>query len=194
MPQDLSSFEQAIADFDTSHREDPQTTIWQGEEIARASLYHRRLVHWLEHLDVNAAEPLRLAAHCQHIRRWVIPRTDYPEGLAGYRSWRGALTEFHVQQATTILRKAGYDDPTIDRVQDFLTKKNLKRDAEVQLFEDAICLVFFEMELADFAGKHDHDRLTRILRKVRGKMSQSGWEAARQLAGQLPDELQDLIS
>ena len=97
------------------------------------------------------------------------------------------------QEANAILREVGYDDATISRVQDFLTKKNLKRDAEVQLFEDAICLVFFEMELTDFAGKHDRNRLIRILRKVRAKMSQDGWEVARQLATQLPDELHDLV-
>jgi hypothetical protein len=193
MPQDLSNFERAISEFDAIHREDPETTVWWGAEIPRASLYHERLVHWVEHLDPNAVEPMRLAAHCQHLRRWVIPRTDYPEGLAGYRSWRSALMDFHVREANAILREVGYDDATISRVQDFLTKKNLKRDAEVQLFEDAICLVFFEMELTDFAGKHDRDRLIRILRKVRAKMSQDGWEVARQLATQLPDELHDLI-
>jgi hypothetical protein len=63
----------------------------------------------------------------------------------------------------------------------------------VQLFEDAICLVFFEMELTDFAGKHDRDRLIRILRKVRMKMSQNGWEVAQQLTKQLPNELCDLV-
>jgi hypothetical protein len=75
-----------------------------------------------------------------------------------------------------------------------LTKKNLKRDTEMQLFEDAICLVFFETELAEFAGKHDRDRLIRILRKVWMKMSENGREAARQLAQQLPDKLQDLFN
>ena len=99
----------------------------------------------------------------------------------------------HVQEASSILREIGYDDATIGRVGDFLTKKNLKRDAEVQLFEDAICLVFFEMELTDFAGKHDRDRLIRILRKVAMKMSQNGWEVAQQLTKQLPNEVRDLV-
>jgi hypothetical protein len=167
--------------------------MWQGSEIPRASLYHERLIHWVKHLDRSASEPLRLAARCQHLGRWVIPRTEYPEGLAGYRRWRSALTDFHVQEAGRILREVGYDDATIARVQDFLTKKNLKHDDEVQLFEDAICLVFFEMELTDFAGKHDRDRLIRILRKVRMKMSQNGWEVAQQLTKQLPNELCDLV-
>jgi len=63
----------------------------------------------------------------------------------------------------------------------------------MQLFEDAICLVFFEIELADFAGKHDRDRLIRILRKIWMKMSENGRIAAQQLAKQLPNKLQNLF-
>ena len=64
----------------------------------------------------------------------MIPRADYPEGLTGYRSWRRALSDFHVQEASSILLDAGYDDATISRVRNFLTKTNLKRDTEMQLF------------------------------------------------------------
>ena len=92
-----------------------------------------------------------------------------------------------------MLRDAGYDNATMGRVQDFLTKKNLKRDSEVQRFEDAICLVFFEIELHEFAGKHDKNQVIRILQKVWLKMSENGREIARQLAQQQPGELQDLF-
>jgi hypothetical protein len=193
MPKDLSSFKRAISQFDSVHREDPETVMAQGSEIPRACLYHERLVYWVEHLNESASEPMHLAAHCQHLRRWKIPRADYPEGLTGYRSWRRALSDFHVQEASSILHEAGYDDATIGRVREFLTKKNLKRDTEMQLFEDAICLVFFETELAGFASKHDRDRLARILRKVWMKMSQNGRDVAKQLAKQLPIKLQDLF-
>jgi hypothetical protein len=193
MPKVLSSFKRAIAQFNSVHREDPETVVAQGSEIPRACLYHKRLNYWVEHLDENASEPMRLASHCQHLRRWMIPRVDYPDGLIGYRKWRRALSDFHVQEASSILREAGYDDAIISRVRDFLTKTNLKRDTEMQLFEDAVCLVFFETELADFADKHDRDRLIRILRKIWMKMSENGREAARQLAKQLPDKLQDLF-
>ena len=193
MPKDLSSFKRAVSQFDSVHRGDPETVIAQGSEIPRACFYHERLVYWVERLDENASEPLRLAAYCQHLRRWKIPRADYPEGLTGHRRWRRALSDFHVQEASSILREAGYDDGAISRVRDFLMKKNLKSDPEIQLFEDAICLVFFETELADFAGKHDKDRLIRILRKVWMKMSENGREAAQHLAKQLPNKLQDLF-
>lgn len=118
-----------------------------------------------------------------------IPRASYPEGLAGYRHWRSALTDFHVQEASSILREVGYDDATIGRVQQFLAKEDLERNPEVQLFEDAICLVFFETELANFSGKHDRDRLIRILRKVWMKMSLNGRENAQHLAKELPEQM-----
>jgi hypothetical protein len=184
MTNDSARFSEAIAIFEAIHREDPE---------ARAHEYHERLAHWVQQLDPDASEPLRLAARCQHLRRWAIPRSDYPRGLAGYRRWRKALTELHVDQAGAVLADAGYDAGTIDRVTDFLTKKNLKRDTDVQLFEDAICLVFFETELAEFSGKHDTTRVKKILRKVAAKMSDRGRAQARQLATQLPDEIHHLV-
>lgn len=180
--------------FNCVHHEDPETTVWGGSEIPKACLYHDRLSYWLKQLDPDASEPLQLAAGCQHIRRWAISRSNYPEGLSGYRRWRSALMEFHVKEASLVLREAGYDDVTIGRVRDFLTKKNLKSDAEARLFEDAICLVFFETELAKFASKHERDRVIRILRKVWKKMSTNGHETAQQLAVQLPSQLQKLLA
>jgi hypothetical protein len=193
MHKDPSNFESAISQFNSMHREDPETVVWHGSAVPRACLYHERLNHWVEYLDPDASEALRLAACCQHLRRWVIPRTDYPDGLTGYRRWRSVLTDFHVQEASLILRELDYDDATKSRVLDFLIKKNLKRDPEMQLFEDAICLVFFETELTDFSGQHDRDKVIRISRKVWKKMSENGREAAQQIVRRLPAGLQDAL-
>jgi hypothetical protein len=194
MFKNSSQFERAISHFDSIHHEDPETTVWRGSEIPRACLYHERLNYWVEQLYPKASEPLQLAARCQHLRRWAISRATYPQGLVGYRRWRNALTKFHVQEASSILHEVGYDDGTIGRVRDFLTKKNLKRDAETQFFEDAICLVFLETEFAEFADKHDRDRLIQILRKVWMKMSENGREVAQPITQQLSKELQDLLN
>jgi hypothetical protein len=193
MPMDHSDFERAVFQFDSVHRADPETVFWHGSELPRACLYHKRLNYWVEHFVEHASEPLRLAAHCQHLRRWVILRADYPEGTAGYRQWRKALSDFHVQEANSILREAGYTDTTVGQVRDFLTKKNLKSDPEMQLFEDAICLVFFEIDFANFAHKHNRDKLTRILRKVWIKMSENGREMAPLIAKHFPKELKNLF-
>ncbi len=69
MPEDLSCFKRAVSQFDFAHREDPETDMAHRSAIPRACLYHERLDYWVEHLDENASEPLRLAAHCQHLRR-----------------------------------------------------------------------------------------------------------------------------
>ena len=69
----------------------------------------------------------------------------------------------------------------------------IQHDPEMQLFEDAICLVFFETELTDFSGQHDRDKLIRISRKVWKKMSENGHEAAQQIVGRLPAGLQNAL-
>ena len=38
--------------------------------------------------DPAATEAQVLAARAHHLRRWVVPRTSYPEGRAGYLRWR----------------------------------------------------------------------------------------------------------
>jgi len=75
-----------------------------------------------------------------------------------------------------------------------LIKKGLKHDPEVQLFEDAICLVFLENEFADFAAKHKRDKLLGAVRKIWMKMSPRGREVAKQLVGEFPKGLQKLVS
>lgn len=194
MHENTIRFKRAVLHFDAAHREDPRLVTSGARETQWSSLYHQRLSHWVEYLDLNASEALRLATRCQHIRRWMIPRSEYSEGLSGYRRWRSDLARFHADQAGQILRDAGYEDATINRVRDLLIKKGLKHDPEVQLFEDAICLVFLENEFSDFASKHERDKLVRALRKIWMKMSPRGHEVAKQLVGEFPKGLQQLVS
>lgn len=94
---------------------------------------------------VSPSEGLSLASYCQHIRRWEIPRSSYPEGLAGYKSWRFQLNKFHTAESFTILRQCGYsevnDTETLTKIENLLQKKTLKggndksSDEEMQLFE-----------------------------------------------------------
>jgi hypothetical protein len=62
-----------------------------------------------------------------------------------------------------------------------LRKERLKYDAEVQVLEDVICLVFLEFEAAEFIAKHDDDKVRSILAKTAMKMSPQGVEAAGRL-------------
>jgi len=147
-------------------------------------LYARHMTRWLERLYPDASEPLRLAARAQHIRRWRVPRNSYPIDRAGYLKWRSDLYTFHADEAARILRDVGYDEDTVARVRSLLKKERLKADADTQALEDVACLVFLETEFADFAAKHDEEKVLRILRRTWTKMSPRGHEAA--LALDLP--------
>jgi hypothetical protein len=174
-------FEQAIERFDAAHREDPNREVADNVEQPTELLYAGRMTACLERLHPDAPEPVRLAARCQHIRRWTIPRADYPAGRDGYRRWREALSRFHASTAAAILRDVGYDAATVARVESLLRKERLKTDPDVQLLEDVICLVFLEHYLPGFAPKHDDEKLLGVLRKTWRKMSDGGRSAALSL-------------
>ena len=84
----------------------------------------------------DASEVLRLAARCQHIQRWKIPRADYAMDRIGYLQWRKRLNKLHAQLASEILREVGYDGATILRVSALLKKEALKADPDAQALED----------------------------------------------------------
>ncbi|HUZ08344.1 MAG TPA: DUF4202 domain-containing protein, partial [Candidatus Paceibacterota bacterium] len=134
-------------------------------------LYAQRLTNWVLRICPDASEELRLAARCQHIRRWEIPRGSYPMTRAGYLKWRADLKKFHAQQSGKILRETGYDEETIRRVQDLNLKKNVPDGPETRALEDALCLVFLEFQLADLAAKTAEDKTINALQKCWGKMT-----------------------
>ena len=185
-------FDRAIERFDAANREDPNLEVADGVEQPKELLYARRMTAGFDRFSPDAPEAVRLAARCQHIRRWTIPRTDYPEGRNGYRRWRTDLARFHASTATAILREVGYDDATVARVESILRKERLKTDPDVQLLEDVICLVFLEHYLSDFAPKHDEEKLLEVLRKTWLKMSDDGRRAARAL--DLAPDLRALVA
>ena len=174
-------FDQAIARFDAANAEDPGRELVDGRERPKALLYAERLTAMLARIAPDASEPLRLAARCQHLQRWKIPRAEHPMTQAGYFQWLARLRDFHVQLAITILADAGYDDATIARVNSLTRKEALKTDAGAQALEDAVALVFLESYLAGFVAEHrdyDEAKLAGILTKTAKKMSARGREAA----------------
>lgn len=183
MPGDFDAATRALA---ACHAEDP--VHWDGRP--RAEVQHERLAHWVEHLAPNASEALRLAARCQHLERWKRPRSDYPEGRRGYLDWRRDAAIFHADRAGELLLAAGYDDDTRAKVRALNTKADLD-DPETRTLEDALSLAFLEQELAEFAEKHDEEKLVRILKKTWRKMSEAGHTAALGLP--LDDDLRQLV-
>ena len=181
MSQPDPLFEKAIARFDAENAEDPNRDIVEGTPVPKELLYARRMTQWLERLAPDASVPLRLSARCQHLRRWEIPRSSFPMDRAGYHRWRTDLARMHADRAGEILRDVGYDEPTIARVQSLVRKEWLKQDAEAQLLEDVICLVFLESYFAEFARQHDEPKLIGILRRTWKKMSPRGHAEALKL-------------
>ena len=191
MISDPVRFEKAIERFDAANMEDPNKEVCEGVEYSKELIYARRMTAWLERLVPDASEALRLAARCQHIRRWTIPRSDYAMDRRGYKRWRINLAKYHAETAGAILKEVGYDDDTIGRVKTLLRKEGLKRNPEVQLLEDVICLVFLENYFSDFARQHDEEKLINILRKTWKKMSPQGHQAA--LGLNFPGDLRRIV-
>jgi hypothetical protein len=81
-----------------------------------------------------------------------------------------------------ISRGVGYDDDTIRRVQELNLKKNLGKDPEVQVLEDALCLVFLEHQFAQLAAGHSEEKMIGILQKTWKKMSPQTREVALSLS------------
>jgi hypothetical protein len=182
-----SRFRQAVDRFEAAHLEDPRRVGSGENRLPWSLLYHQRLLYWVRQLSPDASEELLLAASCQHIRRWTLPRDQYPQGRSGYRRWRKDLARFHADQAAEILAELGYSTSVVARVQELVQKFRLKLDPEVQTFENAICLVFLENEFADFARKHERSKIQEILRKTWAKMSPAGHEAAQTVISGLTD-------
>jgi hypothetical protein len=179
----MDNLEQAFELFDDYNKQDPNKLIYQGVEYPEEFFYAQHVYSWVKRLEPNASEALLLASRCQHIGRWELPRTKYPEGRVGYLKWRSDLAKEHAKKATELLVKAGYkDEDLIARVQQIILKKQIKADPEVQVMEDALCLVFLQFEYEDFLKKHDDVKLIRILQKTWNKMSPNGREAALSLS------------
>ncbi len=180
-PSDPQRFEAALRRFDEANARDPNTEEADGVSRPREWLYAQRLTRWVLRLCPDASEVLRLAARCQHLCRWEIPRQSYPMTRAGYLQWRAMLKKFHAQKAGDTLREAGYPEDIIRRVQDLNLKKNFPADPESRVLEDALCLVFLEFQFADLAAKNDDEKMINVLHKSWGKMTDAGRAEALKL-------------
>jgi len=184
-------FEKAVAMIDAANGEDPNRVPSDDGDEAAEVVYSRRMSETLDRIYPEAPEALKLAARAQHIRRWTSPRSDYPEGRIGYLKWRTDLKHFHANTVGEILQSCGYEADEIARVQSLVRKERIKQDPDAQALEDVICVVFLEDYFADFAPKHDEDKIVDILRKTWAKMSPKGHEAA--LALDLPPDAARLV-
>jgi hypothetical protein len=184
-------FDNAIAAFDLYNTKDPNREGFKGEEFPKEVLYAQRMTERLNSFAPNASESIRLAARCQHIGRWEIPRSNYPMDKKGYFQWRNEEKLHHAKLAEEILSQCQYDIGTIGQVKNLVLKKELRSNPETQLLEDVVCLVFIEYYLDEFASKHDGEKVIDIIRKTVAKMSREAVEVASQIA--LPNKIHSLM-
>ena len=178
-PNKSTRFKTALKRFDEENSRDPNKVVVDGISQPRELVYAQWLTEWVLKLAPQASEELRLAARCQHICRWEVPRESYPMTRAGYLQWREGLKKFHAQKAGEILKDVGYGPEVIVRVQDLNLKKNFPHDPEGRVIEDALCLVFLEHQLEELASKTAEDKVINALQKSWKKMTPEAQSLAK---------------
>ena len=71
----LNRLDLAFAAIDAANAAD--STVENGQPAAL--LYGLRMTAEVPHLFPDASDILQIAARGQHIERWLLPRTDYPD-------------------------------------------------------------------------------------------------------------------
>ena len=168
---DRERFAQAIQRIDEENSRDPNPEIFEEAAYPRELLYARWLTEEVVKLCPEASEELLLAARCQHLCRWLIPRQSYPMTRVGYLQWRESLKKLHAQRSGEILREVGYPQEIIGRVQSLNLKKNFPDDPQARVLEDALCLVFLRYQLSGLAAKTTEDKVITALQKSWKKMT-----------------------
>lgn len=187
----MDAHAQARLLIDAAHAADP-TRVADGR--AAELVYAERIEAWVARLVPDATALLRLAARCQHLERWSVPRTSFPDGKPGYLAWRRSLYTKQADRARALLVQAGVTAADAEEVATWVSKTGLKTNSGTQALEDAACLVFLENEIGAFAAQHaayPREKFVDILKKTWRKMSPRAQEFARGLA--LPPGIAALV-
>ena len=187
----MTAYDRARELIDSAHAADP-TRAADGR--AAELVYAERVEAWVMKLIPDASPILRLAARCQHLERWLTPRTTFPEGKVGYLTWRRSLYVKQAERAKELLLAAGVAAAETDEVRTWVSKTGIKTNAGTQALEDAAVLVFLENEIAGFAAQHaeyPREKFVDILQKTWRKLSPAAQQAA--LGLELPPAIAALV-
>ena len=186
---------ETLAAIDAANAEDPRKVETNDGKTGFEELYARRMSETLARVYPEASDLLKIAVRAQHLRRWEIPRADFPEGRQGYNDWRKTCRAHHAERAGAIMRAAGWSEADAARVGALIRKERLKKDPESQALENVAALVFLEHYFDDFLAKYqsyDDEKIVDILGKTLCKMSPRGHAAA--LALSLAPRAQGLVA
>jgi Domain of unknown function (DUF4202) len=187
----MDPFERARWLVDAAHAADPgRAPDGRPAELA----YADGMEKWVVRVVPDARPILRLAARCQHLERWTVPRGSFPDGKAGYLAWRKSLYAKQSERARQLLLSAGVSEGDAAEAATWVSKAEMRTNAGSQALEDAAVLVFLESEIGAFAAQHaeyPREKFVDILRKTWRKMSPRARELA--LALDLPPAIAALV-
>lgn len=174
-------FEDALKAINLAHKKDPNKEELGAEIYSSEWLYAKRMQDTLKKIYPKANQGLVLAASCQHLYRWEIKRSDYPNGKIGYYKWRNYLVEYQANKAEVILKECQFDTASIQKVIDIMKKENIHKLEDSQKLEDIVCIVFLEHYMEPFAADKTDEHLIQIVQKTWNKMSENGKKEALKL-------------
>jgi hypothetical protein len=185
-------------EIDKINSTDPRLDEYDGKTPTEL-LYSQRMSNMLLQFKPNASDLLQMACHGQHVGRWKIPRSTFPEGKIGYLQWRKQCQVMHAETCLHIMRNECVGMFSIqeeEELKHMLCKEDIKGDALVQTTEDVAALVFLKWYFTSFCIKHvnEPDKIVDILKKTWIKMSDDGKIMAKnKIVGLLGEEQQKLI-
>ena len=100
----MTRLSEVLAAIDAANAADPER---EGGRPA-ALVYGERMSEELARLSPGASEHLRIAARGQHVERWKLARSEYPEGRQGYLDWRREQGRRHGARVAGMMAEAGY--------------------------------------------------------------------------------------
>ncbi|KAJ5125551.1 hypothetical protein N7448_004870 [Penicillium atrosanguineum] len=179
----MSKYSRALERIDSAHSDDPNHIESNNTTIPYELHYAQQMTFYLDRINPNASELLRLAIRAQHLRRWEVPRSSYPATKIGYHSWRSGLQKRQAELVENMCLASGYSAEEAAQVGAMVRKADLKKgDPDTQTLEDVACLVFLDDQFDKFEKElGDEEKMVDILRKTWGKMSEVGHAEALKL-------------
>ena len=187
----MDAYAKAREFIDAAHAADPKRA---PDGRAAELVYAERMEAWVARTAENATPLLRLAARCQHLERWSVPRDSYPLDKPGYHAWRRSLYVKQADRAKELLLQAGISEGEAADAATWVSKTALKTNPGTQALEDAACLVFLENEISAFAAQHaeyPREKFVDIIRKTWKKISPRGQALAKTIL--LPPGINALV-
>src|SRR5689334_10210096 len=119
-------YKKASEKIDIAHSGDVVQIVENGIEYPSELLYSKRMLQILELLRPDSSNVLKVAVQCQHLKRWGIPRADFPFDRRGYHEWRRVVMNYQLNLTQEILSDVGMDEADVHKVMDVLKNQGDK--------------------------------------------------------------------